>query len=447
MDIKKHLYWIIFAICLIIFAALSSRIFFHDSTEYITLAKNFAGVHNVDLFSTHSLLYPLIISPFLKIWPSLTMLRLVNCMWVFLIGLVIFFLFNDKRAFLIFAFSPLTWFISIQTTPILPASFFFLLAYFFLKRENLKYNIFYSGFFLGLSYAVYDPILFVAVVFILTYFWDKKFYYVFAYLISVGIGILPRLALDYYLFNMPFYSMIRFFGTNMIISLGLYPRTSNIMLLSNLEVLFIVVIISPFIYKLYNIYSKDYKRDLIFLVIAGLLLLVRCSLFKYFLIIAPISIILLAKTLTNREIKWHCILSVFMIGILTLSYINFFYSYEKDIEKDLNKIISDFPNIDSIIVSPDIGDVIALSTFSWKNKPYFVWYSVFKTSENNKTSIRGYNFPFDSDKINLRDRLVISASFDIRENKTYNNYILLSDVRGMQGYIKDKCYSVLCIYK
>ena len=440
MKIKRYLPLIVFGIFLILFAVFSTRVLFHDTGEYITIAKNFAGVENIGLFSTHSLLYPMIISPFLKIWPSLTMLKLVNCMWLLLIGSVLFLLLKDKKAFIIFALSPLTWHTSILTTPILPASFFFLLAYLFLKKEDLRYHFLYSGFFLGLSYAVYDPVLFVAMVFILTYFWDKKLYSVFTYLIFVGLGVLPRLLLDYHLFHMPFYSMIRFFGTNMIISLGLYPGTTNTMLFSNWSVLLIVFIISPFLYRLYKLDLKDHGRDLIFLAIAGLLLLVRCAMFKYFLILAPIAIILLAKVLTDKQIKWHCIISIFIIAILTWGY--FTYTYEKNVQKDLKDILTDFPNIDYLVSGTE---ATTPATFLWQEKPSIAWYADFNALKNNQTALRGYKFAFNS-QVKLRDRLVISASFDRFENKTYENYIIISD-KNLTAYTKDKCYRVFCVYK
>ena len=126
---RKEYYWIgVFFAVLGIFAFLSTRMIFHDVPEYITIAKNFAGVNNIDLFSTHSLFYPLMISPFLKMWLSLIMIKLVNVFWLFLIALVLLFWLKDKRAFIIFAFSPLVWHLSVQTTPVLPASFFFLIS-------------------------------------------------------------------------------------------------------------------------------------------------------------------------------------------------------------------------------------------------------------------------------------------------------------------------------
>lgn len=442
MKIKEYLPIILFAIFLILFASFSQKIGFHDSSEYITIAKNFAGIENVDLFSTHSILYPLIIFPFLKIWPSVVMLKLINVFWIFLISLVLFFWLKDKRAFILFALSPLTWFVSIQTTPVLPASLFFLLAYIFLKKDTIKYHLAYSGFFLGLSYAFYDPVIFLAVIFILTYFWDNRFYRVFSYLIMVGIGLLPRLILDYWIFKMPVYTMIRFFGTNMIVSLGLYPGTTNAQILTNLSALFIVFAISPFLFKLYKVKFKENKKDIIFLLISGILLLIRTAGLKYFLLISPIIIIHLSKVLSKKEIKWHCILSIFIIIGLTANF--FTYSQEKNIQEDLKEINEEFPNIDYLITGTH--EAVGLAMFSWNDKPYFAWLEDYKAMEENRSSLTGYEFPFNSG-VSLRDQFVISADFRRANNRTYENSIFVSARGEIPGLEQDKCYRVLCLYK
>jgi hypothetical protein len=445
---KENWMLIVFAFFLVILAIVNNKVIFHDSPEYISIAKNFAGIHNVDLFSTHSLLYPLMISPFLKLWPSLIMLKLINCVWVFLIGLVFLLWLKDKRAFIIFAFSPLVWRVSLEITPILPASFFFFLAYLFLKKEEIKYNFLYSGFFLGLSYAVYDPMIFVAAVFMLIYFWDKKFIAVITYLMFVLLGVMPRLILDYYLFHMPLYSIIRFFGTNTIISLGLYPGTTNIQLLSSFAnqwmALLIVIAISPFLYKLHKLNFKENYREILFLTIAGLLLLVRCAMLKYFLLIAPIAIILLSKVISDKEIKWHALLS--MIIIVALSWGFIFVNEERQIAKDLIQINADYQNLSYIVAGP--YEAIELGSLYWGEKPYMAWYEDFMASKENRTALRGYRFAFDS-KIKLRDTLVFSANFERNDNKTYKNYVIASiaNLSNVSGFSQQKCYAVLCIYK
>src|SRR3989344_6339484 len=101
---KKNLLFIgIFALVLILYAVFSTKILFHDSFEYITVAKNLAGINNINPYVTHSVLYPLFISFLLKIFPNFITIKLVNLLWVFLIGLTLLIWKKDKKAFFIFA--------------------------------------------------------------------------------------------------------------------------------------------------------------------------------------------------------------------------------------------------------------------------------------------------------------------------------------------------------
>ncbi|GAJ01695.1 unnamed protein product, partial [marine sediment metagenome] len=159
---KKKNYLLIFILFLLVFAIFSTRIQFHDVNEYITIAKALAGINNLNVFTGHSSFYPLIISLFLRIWPNIIMIKIVNTMWLFLIGAILLLWLKSKKTFIIFAFSPLVWYMSIQTTPVLPASLFLLLAFIFFKKQNIKYNNLYSGLCLGLSFAFYTPMILVS---------------------------------------------------------------------------------------------------------------------------------------------------------------------------------------------------------------------------------------------------------------------------------------------
>jgi len=444
----KKSYWgiIAFALALVLFAVLSTQAIFHDVPEYLTIAKNIAGIQNVSLFIGHSVVYPALISLFLKIWPSLVMIKLVNCLWIFLMGLALLYFFKNKNAFLIFAFSPLTWYASIQTTPILPASFCMLMAYFFIKQEKTKHRLLYSGLFLGLSAAFYDPMLLVTVVFILVYFWDKKLNDVFKYAIAFAIGILPRLILDYWLFKMPFYSLIRYFGTNALISLGLNPSqkipgfTLQIIILS-------LVAISPLLFRVYKLKLKENLKDILFLGIIFILLLFRASLLKYFMLISPIVILLLSGILSKKEIKWHCILSIPLIILLTWS----FFGYNSDVsaQKDIRIIIQNY-NVNYIIAEPYNANYIA--SFLWQNNPKIIWFEDYNASINNQTSWKTYDFQISHPRISLREDIHILAVFQRPENITYENSILVAEKMGNEsselfGFKLDRCYGSLCVYK
>jgi len=439
---KKYLL-VIFALVLIAFCLFSTKVSFHDSYEYITISKNLAGVKNMDIFSAHSILYPLIISLFLKFSQSFLMIKLVNILWVFLIGVVLLSWLKNKTAFIIFAFSPLIWFMGIQTTPILPASFFFLLAYIFFRKEEIKYNWVYSGFFLGLCFAFYTPMILVAGIFMLVYFWNKKFSYLFKYLIAFFLGFLPRLVLDYFIFKNPIYSLIRYGGDNLIISLGLHSSSKALQIFS-WEMFLFIIVISPLLFRIYKIDFKKYHREIIFLSLTSLIFILRKSgSIKYFLIITPIVVLLLSKVLSKKEIKWHCILSVVLIVFMTFGF--FGQTSDVLIQRDLEKIVQEF-EVDYIVAGP--YEAPKLSTFLWQDRPEIVWFMDYESSLDDEIKMRGYCFDTNS-KITLRENLEICANFNRPEEINYESYIIVSEKKQEinEMFKLNKCYETLCVYE
>jgi len=443
--LSKKIILLIFGLALILFAIFSTKISFHDTHEYITVSKFFAGIQNIDLFTSHSLLYPLITSVFLKIWPSFAMLKLANVFWIFLMGVLLLYYFKNKSAFILFAFSPLTWFISIQSTPVLPASFFFLVSFYFFIRKKIKHNLPLSGIFLGLSISFYTPMIIIALIFCLIYFWNESFSDFFKYSIFLIIGLIPRFLTDYYLFKMPFYSFIRYAGSNLVVTLGLHPITRNIQTFVTPGVLLIFIVISPFLFKIYKINFKRFNKLILFLSLTSIVWFIRGAKIKYFLILSPIILLLLSTVLTKKEIKWHCILSIILTIFLTF---NFFTIGENIlIEKELNIIKEEF-NPDFIIGSP--FESVKLAAHSWNSKHYFGWHNDLQSSIKNESLIRGYNFEFES-KIPLRDKLTFSAEFKRFSNREYNNFILVTEKSEKEfpeltSYNLKKCYEILCVY-
>ena len=340
---KNHIF-LIFLAFLLVFSVFSSRVVFHDVPEYITVAKAMSGVGNLNVFSAHSVIYSFIISLFLRIIPSLITIKLINILWLALIGGVLLYWLKNKWAFLIFAFSPLTWYVGIQTSPILPASFFLLLSYVFFKREDIKFNRAYSGLFLGLTFAIYTPMILVSLFFILIYFWRERVYNLLIFLTAFAIGVLPRIILDYFYFGNPLFSFIKYGGANLVVLLGLHSETNSLQFLNNLGIFLIFFVISPLLlvglWRLFKTKLKHYQKEIVFLLVVSLILFVRGGLLKYFIIISPIIILLLSKSLTRREIKLHCILSIILIVIMTFTF--FGTTTDSLIKADMKNILSDF---------------------------------------------------------------------------------------------------------
>jgi hypothetical protein len=372
------------------------------------------------------------------------MIKIVNVIWLLLIGIVLFYWLKNKKAFWIFAFSPLVWFVSIQITPILPASFFLLLAYIFMKKEKLKYRLLYSGFFLGLSYTFYDPMIFISLFFMLIYFWEKTLGNFVKYLIAFGIGVLPRLILDYIIFNNPFYSIIRFWGNNVLVLLGVYKNSGILGIFSDPSILVILLAISPLLFKIYKVKLKENKKELLFLGLTFLFLFIRTPALKYFFLISPLIILVLSECFNKRDIKWHCILSIPVILLLTYGF--FGANEDFKIQQDVHSILNDY-KVDYIIGPPLAAN--SLATFFWQNNPRIVWLEDYLASVKNETEFRSYKINLSSYKMRLNSNLEFSVAFRRFEDKQYNNYILILKKSDpvTEEFKLDKCYQILCVYK
>ena len=421
----------LFAFALLLFAYFSRIVIFHDTYEYITIAKNMAGINNINVYLTHSIFYPFITSLFLRIWPSFTMIKILNVFWVFLIALTILIWLKNKKAFFIFAFSPIVWYTGIQTTPILPASFFFLLAYIFIKKDYK----FYSGLALGLSFAFYTPMILFGAIFTLIYLWNKKLSDLTIYLIAFCIGASPIFILNFYYFGNPFYSMIRYFGGNFVLLLGLKPNSTTINVTSSLMRPLILVAISPFLFLLVKL--RD-KKEIILLVSISILIFIQAPNIKYFFLIAPIVIIILSNILSDRNVKTHILISVVLIVFLTSGFFSITH-----IQNDLNEIQKDF-SPDYII--GDVGRANKLAMFLWEDSPKVIW---FEEYEKNK-SMKSYSIKLNkNNNINTREELILSIDFQSPYDIYYENYIFVSeDAELVDESLKlIKCYEVLCVYE
>jgi len=261
------------------------------------------------------------------------------------------------------------------------------------------------------------------------------------------IGLLPRIILDYYYFKNPIYSFIRYVGCNFAFT---FLGNSNIEgLLSWLWNIFLLLfIVSPLIFTIYRINFKKYKKFIIFLSISLLIFIVRLNSYlkltaiSYFIVFVPLIVLLIAKSIKEKELKWHCVISILIIVFLTW---NFFIPNEENlINSDLQKIISEH-DVEYIIAGP--YDAVTFAAYTWDDKPEFVWFQDFVASKENRTEIRKYNLDFDS-QIPLKNKLVISASFNRFNEVKYDNYILVlrEGQEPSEEFALEKCYDYLCVY-
>jgi hypothetical protein len=442
MDKKKFLF-LAFCVVLISFSFLATKVHFHDVYEYITIGKVLGGVDNLNIYVTHSILYSSIISIFLKVLPSMLTIKFVNLLCLILISFILYSYSKDKKAFIIFIFSPIVWYLSIQITPIILASLFLLLAYIFIEKGDKK-SFIISGICLGLSIAAYTPMLVISALFIITNFWKKKFNNVLLYLLLVFVGLMPRLILEMYFFGNPIYTFIRYFGARAIISIGLHEGASDFNLFGTLKGILSLLAISPLIYKLSSLKKIGEQNKLYFVLLSMSFLLIISPSIKYFFLLTPIIILLLSKILTQKEIKIHLVISLILIIFLTHS----FFGVNEDvlIKEDIQKIVQDF-EVSHIIAEPYKADKI--STYLWADSPKVVWFMNYNAEIGGDDVLKSYEFDLNkNERIKTREIVGAGMKFKNGYSEEYGDYIFVSEGENKfcENCVLDRCYDTLCVY-
>lgn len=298
-----------------------------DISDYSDVAKFFAGKYSADIRSSHSYLYGFIHAPFVKLTGSFIFFKITSTLVLLGICISVYFMAKkDFRAFLMMFLSPIIWYMAPWINPIQLSSLFFLWAYYFIEKYNKSESIkhlFYSGVFIGLSWAFWDTMLFFGSFLGIVYLFDKKFNHSFYFLAFVFVGLLPRMVLDTFLFNFPFYTILKStFGTianvfGGIYSAGLFTKATNY---SHSLLVFLPVILTiPFYF--WTLFKKDFfrknKKKMIFLSLSLLLILANPQT-RYTLIIIPIITLILYNHLTLRRFKIQLIL----FAVVLLLFVN-----------------------------------------------------------------------------------------------------------------------------
>ncbi|HLC56846.1 MAG TPA: glycosyltransferase family 39 protein [Candidatus Nanoarchaeia archaeon] len=440
---KGFVLLLMFLLAIILFDFFSKSILFHDTAEYITVAKELSGVHNLKVYTTHSLVYPYLISLFLMIDKSFFVLKLVNSIWLFLIGLLLYKYTKSKKALLIWMLSPLSWMMSIQVSPILPAAFFILLGYIiFIKAEEKKKNVYLllSGFFFGLSAAIYQPSFLLIIFFIIIFFYNKSFIQFLLFCLSAGIGLLPMMLLDWYYFGLPFYSLIRYFGINALVLAGQSFKISTV----KSYLWYLPFIIFPFLFLIYKTDFKKYRRELIFIIISSLFFIIRGEAVKYFLTFSPMILLLIYEKFNKKFLIANTVVSLIIIIIVTNSF--FGYNTNAKMIEDLEKIKSEF-NKEYIVTAP--FEAYNFAALSWTDKPEFIWYWEYENSLNDTKTFSKYIISskprIKSDKI-----LVLQFSLENDDIRKFDDDIILIGANPAnipEGFELIRKYNLINAYK
>ncbi len=355
--LKKPKYLALLILGLVLVTILTKYYGSTDLGDYSDTAKYFAGIYAADIRSSHSYLYGFIHSPLVGLFGNYFAFKITSI--IFLLGIV-YSVYRitgkDKRALVLMLTSPVVWYLAPWINPIQLASLFLLWAYYFMghyeKTSNLKYAI-YAGIFVGLGAAFWDTIVFFGGFLVLTYMFNKKFSHLLIVLLAVMIGLLPRLILDYFLFNFPLFSLLKsFFGTLTNAFFQGRGTAYTSMYLNNI-IFFALVFLSIPIYFWYFCTKKpflvEHKKSLISIALSLALIIINPQI-RYTLAVIPIMFVLIAPLLSERQWRIQIFISSIIALVFIMPYIvQMKYSFNESGYYDITEVAT---HISSLQITP-----------------------------------------------------------------------------------------------
>ncbi len=449
----------LFTLFLLIFNIFSIKIILTDTPQYIGVAKEFAGISLSKVRATSSFVYGFFLGQFLKIAPFLLTIKIINMLFLVFDAILIYFITKRKESFLLWIFSPIVWYMASYISPILPISFLFLLAYYTLKKyegENKSIHFIISSLSLGIACSLWSASIYLTIFFLISFFYDKKLIQLILYLIPLAIGFSIRLLIDYYYFGFPFLSLITGIGSNVIYLLGkanidvayIPPKTPFYILY-----LITLIIISPFLYKLYKLNIQENKKELIFLFLTSIVLLNPYNFqLRYLLVISPFLIIPLSKLINKKELIINIIISLIIIFGATHNY--FTDNKDKLMEQDLSNIAKEYPN--QIFISGTSNKYIYSFTFStlyWgKDIKKFIAFDEYYLYKTNQSIFSDYKFEVKP-KIYILKKLKLVISYEKTDDTNFDQVKYLITERddkkppAPKEFKLIKKYNILDLYK
>ena len=398
-----------------------------DLNDYSDTAKYFAGEYRADHRSSHSMIYGFVLSPFV-IFDSFVLLKIISIIWLILIIISIYYISNkNRKTLLLFLTAPLLWYMAPWLSPVQAAALFFLWAYHFVRKfENTGKNnyILYAGLLTGLATSFWDTALYYSAIFLVSFFYNKKFYLIWLFLSSMFLGLLPRLIFDQAVFGFAFFGILKNFLA--VISFGtdggIYQQGYNSQTFFRFLIFFIFIPICFFkFYKKKNF--LDHKKTMIFLTLS-LLFSLTDPVIKLIFFLLPIMILLLGENLNEKQFRIQITIFIFLTILVIVPYliqfryevnardivevviknenIKLIYPFTLDlIKSDLEKIEKDYPN-EVFLVGPDKDYYRRFAHLYWGDRiKKFV-------------SIEDYQLYFENKTIISSKEIRTNASGDLR---------------------------------
>ena len=449
-----------------------------DVPDYSDTAKFFAGEYKAKYRSSHSIMYGLMLSPYVKLTESFFILKFASVFWLSLLILSIYYISNkDKRTLILFITAPFIWYMSPWLSPVPIVSLLFLWTYHFIakfeKEEKIKYII-YAGVLAGLASVFWDAALYFSIIFLISFLYNKKFFFSWIFLLALLIGLLPRLIVNQVLFNFAFFEILKNFLalSSFLFEGGIYEQGYSS---PSLVPFLIVFTFIPFYF--YSFYKKTslikYKKTMIFLTLSILFILLNPQI-RVLLPIIPIIILILGRELNAKRYKRQLIIFSILSLLVILPYLvqakyetnnrnfevaiqefpNFELKYpttKELIKSDLDEIAKEYP--DQIFVVGNINDAyIKLAHVYWGDDiKEFISMEDYNLFLNNQETIAKKEIRTDA-KINARRelRIIIDWRKNSKDKTDYDSIryaISIDKELGLENFRFVKKYKTLYLFE
>jgi len=319
-----------------------------DVKDYSDTAKFFAGEYKAKHRAAHSILYGLLLSPYVKIVDSFFLIKFASVFWLILIIISVYYISKgDRRTLLLIILSPVVWFMAPWLSPVPIVSLLFLWAYYFLDRfEKIGRAgyVIYAGLLVGLASAFWDSALYFSFIFLIAFFYNKKFYSVWIFLVAIVVGLIPRLVVDQIFFGFALYGILKNFFA--LLSFALYGGVySPIYHVFGLWGYMIILLFTPFYF--YVLYKREkfvrYKSVMIFLTISFIFILLNPHI-RMIMILMPIMAVLMGRELNNIQYKRQLIIFFILSILIIIPYI-IQSNYETN-ARTFEKALIKFPDLE-----------------------------------------------------------------------------------------------------
>lgn len=332
-----------------------------DVKSFTSVAKYFSGDYPAKLRGSHSYLWGWANQNEVGNYGFIAFKISNLSILIFLILSIYHISGKRKETLLLFAFSPIVWFMGSWINSIQVASLCFLWCYYFMreyeKNESNYRCLVLSGISFGLAVALWHGVLLFGFFFMLIYFWDKQLIDSINFLLWSLIGLMPLLILDSIIFGFPFHSIIKNISGTILNSLGqgLYQ---NIGFFNIWNGIFFLAFLPLFFWRIYRpTFLEENIRITIFITTCMLIIFFMNPQIRYAFFLMPL--ILVNIDLKGRTAKYLIYSSVLIIGMVFIPYMMYENPQDK-IEQDLNLLVADYPNQVFVVGNhPDDYDILA----------------------------------------------------------------------------------------